>query len=51
MEDLNSKRAAKDMLLTGEMRIRTCEMQVERSCYCLAPTFSGLAPDKCRSNS
>ncbi|MCE0482426.1 hypothetical protein HAX54_041207, partial [Datura stramonium] len=28
MEDLNSKGAAEEMLLTGEMRIQTCEMQV-----------------------
>ncbi|MCD9560638.1 hypothetical protein HAX54_019364, partial [Datura stramonium] len=40
MEDFNSKRAAKDMLLTGDMRICTCEMPVKRSCYCLETSLN-----------
>ncbi|MCE3050454.1 hypothetical protein HAX54_047242, partial [Datura stramonium] len=43
MEDLNSKGAAKDMLLTGKTRIQTCETQVGTG---YSPVLQKLAPAK-----
>ncbi|MCD9559601.1 hypothetical protein HAX54_017656 [Datura stramonium] len=52
MEDLNSKRAAKDMLLNRQNTdpdLRNAGgTQLLLLCNCLAPAFSGLEPAKCR---
>ncbi|MCD7458528.1 hypothetical protein HAX54_038499, partial [Datura stramonium] len=48
MEELDSKRVANDMLLTGETQIQTCETQGPLLCNFLAPASGGWSPAKRR---